>query len=186
MSLLDVGTGGNSLLVKIAFYVLAAIVLMGIGAAGGYKAGVVFQTSADQKEIKDLNAKITALQLKVNTQVVADVTSAKGGQDAMTDTLSNTKVQGDTSATARDKILNEALKPQPQVVGGDPKSKPPVKIPVKPSTVPGTSSPPASEEPMQSPDPSTGLACGLSVINAQIVNQLLEASDETHFFVPRS
>ena len=95
-----VGSGGTSLLGKLGLYALLAIILMGIGSAGGYKAGVILQEKRDKDRIDSLVTKLTEKEREL-------VTQAKAGQDALTDALSKNDELKTTSAEARDEILKK-------------------------------------------------------------------------------
>lgn len=100
-------TNPQALLAKIGLYALGVILILMIGAAGGYKLGLIIQEGRNAETVKELNGKIATLTEQLLTEERKDVKTGKTGQDALTTELADSGDKQLISREVREKIVTK-------------------------------------------------------------------------------
>jgi hypothetical protein len=102
-------TNPQALLAKIGLYALGVILILLVGAAGGYKLGVIIQEGRNAETVKELKGQIAVLTEKLLTEERKDVKTGKTGQDTLTSELATSGDKQLTSRGEREKIVTKYI-----------------------------------------------------------------------------
>jgi vacuolar-type H+-ATPase subunit F/Vma7 len=100
-------TNPQALLAKIGLYALGVILILLVGAAGGYKLGVIIQEGRNSEVVKELNGRIVILTEKLLEEERKDVKTGKTGQNTLTNEIADSGDKQLNSREIREKIVTK-------------------------------------------------------------------------------